>query len=333
MLKWIDVIRFASAGNPIPDKKVVKTNEEWHKLLTPEEFRVTRLKGTERSHSSEMCSLFEPGKYACICCGTLLFDANEKFESGTGWPSFTQPVAENAIAYHKDISHGMVRVETICNTCDAHLGHVFPDGPQPGGLRYCMNAVALKKVESSEKKATFGGGCFWCTEAVFTHLKGVTKVESGYSGGKIANPTYREVCSGLTGHAEVIEVTYNPEEISYADLLLIHLSTHNPTTLNRQGADVGTQYRSVIFFRNKEEKEIAGEIISEIRTVYDEPVITEITPLDYFYKAEDYHQDYYANNPQEGYCQAVIDPKLKKFRELFKSKLKGTQEEDINSHV
>jgi peptide methionine sulfoxide reductase msrA/msrB len=333
MLKWIDVIRFASTGNPIPDKKVVKTNEEWHKLLTPEEFRVTRLKGTERAHSSEMCSLFEPGKYACICCGTLLFDANEKFESGTGWPSFTQPVAENAIAYHKDISHGMVRVETICNTCDAHLGHVFPDGPQPGGLRYCMNAVALKKVESNEKKATFGGGCFWCTEAVFTHLKGVTKVESGYSGGKIANPTYREVCSGLTGHAEVIEVTYNPEEISYADLLLIHLSTHNPTTLNRQGADVGTQYRSVIFFRNKEEKEIAGEIISEIQTVYDEPVITEITPLDYFYKAEDYHQDYYANNPQEGYCQAVIDPKLKKFRELFKSKLKGTQEEDINSHV
>jgi peptide methionine sulfoxide reductase msrA/msrB len=333
MLKWIDVIRFASAGNPIPDKKVVKTNEEWHKLLTPEEFRVTRLKGTERAHSSEMCSLFEPGKYACICCGTLLFDANEKFESGTGWPSFTQPVAENAIAYHKDISHGMVRVETICNTCDAHLGHVFPDGPQPGGLRYCMNAVALKKVESSEKKATFGGGCFWCTEAVFTQLRGVKKVESGYSGGKIANPTYREVCSGLTGHAEVIEVTYNPEEISYADLLRIHLSTHNPTTLNRQGADVGTQYRSVIFFRNKEEKEIAGEIISEIQTVYDEPVITEITLLDYFYKAEDYHQDYYANNPQEGYCQAVIDPKLKKFRELFKSKLKGTQEEDINSHV
>lgn len=333
MLKWIDVIRFASTGNPIPDKKVVKTNEEWHKLLTPEEFRVTRLKGTERAHSSEMCSLFEPGKYACICCGTLLFDANEKFESGTGWPSFTQPVAENAIAYHKDISHGMVRVETICNTCDAHLGHVFPDGPQPGGLRYCMNAVALKKVESSEKKATFGGGCFWCTEAVFTQLRGVKKVESGYSGGKIANPTYREVCSGLTGHAEVIEVTYNPEEISYADLLRIHLSTHNPTTLNRQGADVGTQYRSVIFFRNKEEKEIAGEIISEIQTVYDEPVITEITLLDYFYKAEDYHQDYYANNPQEGYCQAVIDPKLKKFRELFKSKLKGTQEEDINSHV
>lgn len=332
MLKWIDIIRFAGTGNPIPEKKVVKTNEEWHELLTPEEFRVTRLKGTERAHSSEMCSLFEPGKYACVCCGTLLFDANEKFESGTGWPSFTQPATENAIAYHKDISHGMVRVEALCNTCDAHLGHVFPDGPQPGGLRYCMNAVALKKVESSERKATFGGGCFWCTEAVFNQLKGVTKVESGYSGGKIANPTYREVCSGLTGHAEVVEVTYNPEEISYADLLRIHLSTHNPTTLNRQGADAGTQYRSVIFYRNEAEKSTAFEVISEIQAVYDEPIVTEVAPLDYFYKAEDYHQDYYANNSQEGYCQAVIDPKLRKFRELFKSKLKDTQEVDKDSN-
>ncbi|PZR22073.1 MAG: protein-methionine-S-oxide reductase [Flavobacterium psychrophilum] len=327
MLKWIDIIRFASTSNPVPDTRVEKTEVEWQEILSPEEFRITRLKGTERAHSSEMCSLFEPGKYACVCCGTLLFDANEKFESGTGWPSFTQPVAENAIAYHKDVSYGMVRVETTCNTCDAHLGHVFPDGPQPGGLRYCMNAVALKKIESDEKKSTFGGGCFWCTEAVFTLLKGVRKVESGYSGGAIANPTYREVCSGLTGHAEVVEVTYDPNEISYADLLRIHLSTHNPTTLNRQGADVGTQYRSVIFYRNEAEKNTAQEVISEIQEAFDDPIVTEVTSLDYFYKAEDYHQDYYANNSQEGYCQAVIDPKLKKFRELFKNKLKDGQEQ------
>lgn len=332
MLKWIDVIRFASTGNPNPGKKVVKTNEEWHKVLTPEAFRITRLKGTERAHSSELCSLFEPGKYACVCCGTLLFDADEKFESGTGWPSFTQPVDVNAIGYHKDVSHGMVRVETICNTCDAHLGHVFPDGPQPGGLRYCMNAVALKKVESNESKATFGGGCFWCTEAVFTQLKGITKVESGYSGGKIANPTYREVCSGMTGHAEVVEVTYNPEDISYADLLRIHLSTHDPTTLNRQGGDLGTQYRSVIYYRNEAEKDMAEEIISEMQSVYEEPIVTEVAQLDYFYKAEDYHQGYYVNNPEQGYCQAVIDPKLRKFREFFKSKLKNSQEESFNNH-
>lgn len=329
MLKWIDIIRFAGTGNPVPDKKVIKTNDEWQKLLTPEEFRITRLKGTERAHSSEMCSLFEPGKYACVCCGTLLFDANEKFESGTGWPSFTQPVTENAIAYHKDISYGMVRVETTCNTCDAHLGHVFPDGPGPGGLRYCMNAVALKKVEGNERKATFGGGCFWCTEAVFNQLKGVTKVESGYSGGKIANPTYREVCSGLTGHAEVIEVTYNPDEITYSDLLRIHLSTHNPTTLNRQGADVGTQYRSAIFYRNEAEKKEAEQVIAEIQAVYDEPIVTQVAPLEYFYKAEEYHQDYYSNNSQEGYCQAVINPKLRKFRELFKNRLKDTKEGEL----
>ncbi|WP_116787543.1 bifunctional methionine sulfoxide reductase B/A protein [Flavobacterium psychrotrophum] len=324
MLKWIDVIRFATNGNPTPDTRVVKTDEEWHALLSPEEFRVARLKGTERAHSSEMCSLFEPGKYGCVCCGTLLFDGDEKFESGTGWPSFTQPVKDNVVAYHKDESYGMVRIEALCSTCDAHLGHVFPDGPKPSGLRYCMNAVALKKVESNEKKLTIGGGCFWCTEAVFTLLKGVTKVESGYSGGKIDNPTYREVCSGMTGHAEVIEVTYNPDEISFEDLLRIHLSTHNPTTLNRQGADMGTQYRSVIYYRNDAEKAAAQNVIDELQQAYNDPIVTELTAAEHFYKAEAYHQDYYANNAQEGYCQAVIDPKLKKFKQLFKDKLKDT---------
>lgn len=333
MLKWIDVIRFASTGNPVPEKKIARTDEEWRASLTSEAFMVTRRKGTERAHSSDMCSLFEPGKYACVCCGTLLFDADEKFESGTGWPSFTQPATVNAIAYHKDISHGMVRVEALCNTCGAHLGHVFPDGPKPGGLRYCMNAVVLKKVESNERKATFGGGCFWCTEAIFSQLEGVTKAESGYSGGKIANPTYREVCSGLTGHAEVVEVSYNPEEISYAELLRIHLSTHNPTTPNRQGADVGTQYRSVIFYRDEAEKSTALEVISELQAAYDAPIVTEVAPLDYFYRAEDYHQDYYAHNSQEGYCQAVVDPKLRKFRALFKDKLKGTPEKKTEGEL
>lgn len=146
MLKWIDVIKYAQKGNPQPDKRVEKSNIEWKMLLTDEAYRVARTKGTERPHSSDMCSLFEPGIYACVCCGTLLFDANEKFESGTGWPSFTQPIQENAIAYILDNSYGMRRVETVCNACDAHLGHVFPDGPLPTGLRYCMNAVALKKV-------------------------------------------------------------------------------------------------------------------------------------------------------------------------------------------
>jgi peptide-methionine (R)-S-oxide reductase len=147
MLTWKDILRFAEKGNPQPDSVVTKTDTEWKKLLTPEQYNITRQKGTERAYSSEMCSLFEPGLYACVCCGTRLFDSGEKFESGTGWPSFTQPIKENVIAYHLDNSFGMQRVETICNTCGAHLGHVFPDGPEPGGLRYCINALALKKIK------------------------------------------------------------------------------------------------------------------------------------------------------------------------------------------
>lgn len=147
MITWNEVVGFARNGNPTPDRKVSKTAAEWHEQLSPEEYRVTREAGTERAFSSAMCNLFEPGLYSCLCCGTLLFDATEKFDSGTGWPSFSQPIKENAIAYYLDNSHGMARVETICNTCDAHLGHVFPDGPGKSGLRYCMNAVALQKVK------------------------------------------------------------------------------------------------------------------------------------------------------------------------------------------
>lgn len=147
MLRWKDIVGFALHGNPTPEKKIEKNDAEWQQLLTIEQYQVTRLKGTERPHSSEMCLLFEPGEYVCICCDTRLFDASEKFDSGTGWPSFTQPVKENAIAYHQDTSYGMIRMEALCNTCGAHLGHVFPDGPPPSGLRYCMNAVSLKKME------------------------------------------------------------------------------------------------------------------------------------------------------------------------------------------
>ena len=322
MLKWIDVIKFANQGNPAPEHTVVKSEEEWKAQLSEEEYRITRLKGTERAHSSEMCSLFEPGLYACVCCDTLLFDGQQKFESGTGWPSFTQPVSDNSVAYHADNAYGMRRIEALCNTCQAHLGHVFPDGPAPSGLRYCMNAVSLKKVKNQYEKATFGGGCFWCTEAIFDQLKGVLKVESGYSGGKNINPTYREVCSGSTGHAEVVQVTYDPELISYDDLLRIHLSTHNPTTLNQQGADWGTQYRSVIFANDQKQIETAGKIIQEMKPTFEKEIITEVKPLQAFYKAEEHHQNYYSSNPEKAYCTAVINPKLEKFRQLFKEKMK-----------
>jgi peptide-methionine (R)-S-oxide reductase len=148
MLKWSDVLNTAKNGNPAPDRKVVKTDAEWRAQLTPDEYRVTRQAATERPFSSEMCAIFEPGIYGCKCCDTVLFDATTKFESGTGWPSFTQPIAPKVVAYNADTSHGMTRVEAICNICDAHLGHVFPDGPPPTGLRYCMNALALKKLAS-----------------------------------------------------------------------------------------------------------------------------------------------------------------------------------------
>ena len=146
VMTWNDVIRLADQGNATPPRRVERTDEEWRAQLDLAAYQVTRHAGTERPFSSEMCSLFGPGRYECVCCGTLLFDAAEKFESGTGWPSFTTPVAVEVIAYHVDRGYGMVRVETTCNVCDAHLGHVFPDGPPPTGLRYCMNAVALRKV-------------------------------------------------------------------------------------------------------------------------------------------------------------------------------------------
>ena len=145
MIKWIDIQKIIHEGNPEPPRRVEKTEEEWKNILSSDEFQVTRLKGTERAFSSEMCSRFDPGVYGCTCCDTLLFDATEKFESGSGWPSFTQPLESNVVAYIDDHSYGMHRVEVTCNVCDAHLGHVFPDGPEPSGLRYCINAISLKK--------------------------------------------------------------------------------------------------------------------------------------------------------------------------------------------
>ena len=171
--------------------------------------------------------------------------------------------------------------------------------------------------------ATIGGGCFWCTEAVFQEVKGVEKVVSGYSGGNVpGHPTYREICSGLTGHAEVIQITFDANVISYEDILVIFMTTHDPTTLNRQGADRGTQYRSVIFYHDENQKEIAEVVCKEVEPYYENPIVTEISPLDTFYEAEKEHQDFYKNNPNYGYCNFVIDPKLAKLRKLHSDKLK-----------
>lgn len=171
--------------------------------------------------------------------------------------------------------------------------------------------------------ATLGGGCFWCIEAVFNELKGVEKVVSGYTGGTApGNPTYREVCSGLTGHAEVVQVTFDASIISYEDLLVVFMTSHDPTTLNRQGGDRGTQYRSVIYYHDEKQKEIAEIVSKEIAPYYENQIVTEISPISEFFTAEDSHQDYYANNQSQGYCSAVISPKLAKLRKMHADKLK-----------
>ena len=176
-----------------------------------------------------------------------------------------------------------------------------------------------KKIELM----TVGGGCFWCTEAIFQAVKGVEKVVSGYSGGKApGKPTYREICSGLTGHAEVVQVTFDANSISYKDLLTVFMTSHDPTTLNRQGGDVGTQYRSVIYYHNDTQKEIAETVIENLSKYFDNLIVTEISPLKIFYEAEDYHQDYYENNKSQGYCSFVITPKLTKLRQMHADKLK-----------
>ena len=177
----------------------------------------------------------------------------------------------------------------------------------------------------SLEMATLAGGCFWCLEAVFDDLRGVVSVESGYAGGDSPNPTYQQVCSGTTGHAEVVRVTFDPRVLSFRELLEVFFTIHDPTTLNRQGADIGTQYRSAIFYHSPEQKEVAEKTIAELNAqeLWDAPIVTEVAPLEKFYIAEDYHQEYYAQNPSQGYCRAVVAPKVAKFRQKFVDRLKS----------
>ncbi len=177
---------------------------------------------------------------------------------------------------------------------------------------------------AAREVATLGGGCFWCLEAVYEELRGVEKVESGYSGGSSPDPTYREVCSGTTGHAEVVQVTFDPSMVSFREILGVFFTIHDPTTLNRQGADVGTQYRSVIFYHDEEQRRVAEEVISELEAegIWKDPIVTELVPLDAYYGAEDYHQGYFRNNGSQPYCQVIIAPKVAKFRKQYLEQLK-----------
>jgi len=177
-------------------------------------------------------------------------------------------------------------------------------------------------MNKSKEITTLGGGCFWCLEAVFSELRGVENVTSGYSGGSVPDPSYPQICTGITGHAEVVQITYDPDMISFKDLLEIFFTVHDPTTLNRQGADVGTQYRSVIFYHTKEQERVAREVIKEVSKIWNAPIVTELAPFKVFYQAEEYHQEYFKRNPEQMYCSVVISPKLSRFRKRYFTKLK-----------
>ncbi len=192
------------------------------------------------------------------------------------------------------------------------------------GLLLYLSLFGNSVMKEKTELATFGGGCFWCTEAIFERVKGVQSVVSGYSGGHVQNPTYKQVTSGTTGHAEVVQISYDPAEVSYLELLEIFFKTHDPTTLNRQGADVGTQYRSIVLFHNEEQRALALKVIKELdqEEIWNDPIVTTVEPFEAFYNAEAYHQEYYENNPNVGYCRVVITPKVDKFEKLFRDKLK-----------
>ncbi|MCX6779286.1 MAG: bifunctional methionine sulfoxide reductase B/A protein [Candidatus Magasanikbacteria bacterium] len=295
--------------------------------LTSEEEAVIMKKATEKPFSGRYDNFFEEGKYICRRCNFPLYESKNKFDAHCGWPSFDEEIPGSI---KREIDVDGLRTEIICANCGAHLGHVFiGEKMTPKNTRYCVNSISMYFVPQNFKKGeqpfiVLGGGCFWCLYSIYKQVRGVIKVTAGYSGGHIDHPTYEQVCSQTTGHAEVVKIEYDPNVINYGDILEIFFTVHDPTSLNQQGSDVGEQYRSIILYvtwqQRVESEKFFKKIIEE--KIYNKPIVTELKPLIVFYPAEDYHQDYYAKNPNAGYCQLVINPKLKKFREKFKEFLK-----------
>jgi peptide methionine sulfoxide reductase msrA/msrB len=298
-------------------KKLEKTDKEWKKILTPEQYRIMRKRGTERAFTGKYNDHYEKGIYVCTGCGTPLFNSETKYDHGSGWPSFTASVDENHIEYFNDYSLFTKRTEVRCAVCGAHLGHVFDDGPEPTGKHYCINSVSMdfkatesqseikssssqKQDENTEKTmktetATFAAGCFWGVEHKFRQIPGVLSTEVGYTGGDVKNPTYKQVCTDKTGHAEAVKITFDPSRISYESLLEFFFSFHEPTQINRQGPDIGRQYRSAVFYHSDEQKNAAEKMIKQLEKSgrFNKSIVTKIAPASEFYRAEEYHQQYY----------------------------------------
>jgi len=296
--------------------------------LTPEEQRVILNKGTEAPFSGEYEKFNQQGIFTCRQCHAPLYRSEDKFDAHCGWPSFDQEIL-GAVTRSTDADGR--RTEITCSRCHAHLGHVFTgEELTPKDTRHCVNSLSLKfqpqNTLITTSSAYFGGGCFWCTEATFLMIKGVISVTSGYAGGTTINPTYEQICTGRTGHAEITKIDFDQTQISYEALLEIFFSSHNPTTLNQQGNDHGTQYRSIILTTDELQKELATNFIKKITQdeIFTSPITTEIIPLEHFYPAESYHQNYYANNPEQAYCQMVISPKIHKLTSKLSSYLKST---------
>jgi peptide methionine sulfoxide reductase msrA/msrB len=306
-------------------RKVKKTDAEWRELLTPDQYRILRQGETEKPYSGRYNEFWEDGVYSCAGCGSPLFRSESKYDHGTGWPSFTAPISEKSLVFKDDYSLLVKRVEVRCAVCGAHLGHVFDDGPEPTYLHYCVNSAALSftpgpgrdeprrgaggpagrkgpagkgKASAAVEKATFAAGCFWGVEYKLGKIPGVLSTVVGYTGGKTANPSYEDVCTDKTGHAEAVEVTFDPSKVGYEELVRNFFSIHDPTQINRQGPDEGTQYRSAIFYHDSQQKETAERVIAELRDSgrFKRPLATELSPATTFYRAEEYHQKYYEKN-------------------------------------